>query len=103
MIAALVLATAALTGCGQTPRIDASSDAALESSLGRITAGMSNEEKRKFFESCGKFIAPLDPKDKPVPGRVAGSLAARYRQIDGLTAAQVLAKAASESSPVGER
>ncbi len=102
-LVAVILGVVALIGCGGPARIDTSSDAALESSLERITARMSNNDKRSFFESCGKFIAPLDPGDKPVPGRVPGSLAARYRQLDGLTAAEVLAKAAPESAQAKSR
>jgi hypothetical protein len=102
----LVLTAVALTGCSKPARIDASDDAALEASLERITAGMSNDEKRKFLESCGKFIAPLEPADTPVLKQVPGSQAARYRALDGLTAAEVLAKAAaagSEPAPANSR
>ncbi len=58
---------------------------------------MTNEDKRKFFEACSKFVGPPADSKSPVMKIVPGAQAERYRSLEGLTAEEVLAKAAHPS------
>jgi hypothetical protein len=98
---ACAIALVLVAGCGKPPRIDASSDEAIEASLARITARMNNDDKRKFLDACSKFIGPPPGSGGPVMKTVPGAQAERYRPLDGLTAEEVLAKAAQEGTPAG--
>jgi hypothetical protein len=93
-----------LTGCSPgspgsgVPRIDASSDEALESSLSRISKTLTEESRKEFEADCAKITAPErmkvvyrtgfeGPRDK------TASKSMPYRVIDGMTATEVHVKA----------
>ena len=90
---AVAVAGSIAVGCGggDPPKIDASSDAALEASLGAIIDRMTTEEMTRFVSDCSNMTY-RPPGDAGPDGR-APSQAGRYRPLHGLTAAEVHAKA----------
>jgi hypothetical protein len=91
----LVCAVAFLTtSCSNNTRLDASSDEALKKSMERMTAGMSDQQKKQFTEDCltvvlldGFKIALEDKGGAPL------SSAKMFKPLDGLTVAEIHDKA----------
>lgn len=100
----LVAATMALlmglgiSGCGSPATLDTSSDAALDASMKRMTAGFSEEQRNQFGSDCMVIVMPdvmkaafgaAFSREKPAPP----SKTEVFRPLHGLTVAQIRAKA----------
>lgn len=101
----LLLTHLLLAGCGGAsvgaPKIDATNDETLRSSLDRITSGMSDTERRQFEAACTALRLPQDTRRSFQAGlsKSAGlSQADSYKPLHGLTAAEVIKKAGDLSS-----
>ncbi len=84
----LLLLAALAIGCDSPPTFDGSSAEAAEASIKRMTEGMSHAEAEELGRAIAVFIAPA-----MLGG--AQSSAEMYRDIDGLTAEEIIAKAQS--------
>jgi hypothetical protein len=102
-----------LAGCG-APRFDASSDAAVDASMDRLSQGMSQEDKDKF----GLAVAALTMTDglKSAVGALVSQVEApsgtdkpetvkteMFKPLDGLTAAEIVARADDKKREVEGR
>jgi hypothetical protein len=102
-----------LAGCG-APRFDASSDAAVDASMERLSQGMSQEEKEKFgravtgltmMDGLSNAIGALAGQgpatpESATPGMVKAEL---FKPLDGLTAAEIVARFDSKTREFEER
>jgi hypothetical protein len=102
-----------LTGCG-APRFDASSDTAVDASMERLSQGMSQEEKEKFgravtaltmMDGLSKAIGVLEGEEPatPEPATPGTIKAELFKPLDGLTAAEIVARADGKTQELEER
>jgi len=86
----ILLLLVVLVGCG-APRFDGSSQKAAEASIEAMSAGMSEEESQQlaasvvtilFTENLARAFSGQKPTDAEI-----------YASLDGLTAAEIIAKA----------
>ena len=100
ILAPLVIAIviAVVTSVGETPRLDASSEASLEVSLQKMTAGMSNAQKKEFLADCMELTLPNTMKSAferafLSNGPPATTGPRMYRPLQGMNAAEIHRKA----------
>ena len=87
-----------LVGCGGTPRIDASSDAALASSIKSINSSLSEDGKKEFAGDCTTILMTTALKSAfgGAFGKEKGQAPEKtdlFKSLDGMTAAEVHARA----------
>ena len=96
LIVAVVVAV--LASVGETPRLDASSEARLRASLERMTAGMSDAQKKEFYADCIELTLPDTMKsafqltflhDRPLWSNGPRM----FKPLKGMTAAEIHRKA----------
>jgi len=94
---AVLLSLFAITGCG-SPTLDATSTETFEASKKKMTAAMSENQKRQFHQDIMAALGPeaaeantkrTFSKDAPV-----SSPTEMYKPLQGMTAEQIQAKAA---------
>jgi hypothetical protein len=94
----LVICLAAIAGCGGTPRIDGSSEAAFESSVEKVSDSLPNEKKMEFaiallaisMSHAGELLSDPANIDEASQTAMAEKV---ITELDGLTADEVIAKA----------
>jgi hypothetical protein len=102
-----------LAGCG-APRFDASSDAAVDESMERLSKGMSQDEKEKFgqavtaltmMDGLSKAFGVLTGQEPATPAPATpGTLKADlFKPLQGLTAAEIVARADGKTREFEER
>jgi hypothetical protein len=102
-----------LAGCG-APRFDASSDAAVDASMDRLSQGMSQEEKEKFGQAVAALtvmdglsmaVSALEGKGPamPVPTTPGMAKIELFKPLDGLTADEIIARADGKTRELEER
>ncbi|HUT33277.1 MAG TPA: DUF6694 family lipoprotein [Planctomycetota bacterium] len=85
-------------GCGNTARMDTSSDEAVKKSIEKMTAGMTDDEKKEFIADCMAVVFP-DMMRSAFEGAFGerkeeiATRAALFQPLDGLTVAEIHAKA----------
>lgn len=97
-----------LSGCGGTPTVDCSSEAALDASIKRISGSLTEQQKSQFASDCVTVTAPALMK-----AAFAGAFAkggerpaqpdklAIFKPLDGLTSGQVHDKAEEVRRGIG--
>jgi hypothetical protein len=97
-----------LAGCG-APRFDASSDAAVDASMERLSNGKTQEEKEKFGQAVTALTmmnglsTAFDALTGQVPATPGAVKADLFKPLDGLTAAEIVARAESKTRELEER
>jgi hypothetical protein len=97
-----------LAGCG-SPRFDASSDAAVDASMERLSKGMTQEEKEKFGQAVTTLTminglsTAFDTLTGQGPATPATVKTELFKPLDGLTAAEIVARAESKTREFEER
>jgi hypothetical protein len=109
-VAVTFLLFACIEGCGGSPRLDASSDATLEASTKRITAGMTEEQKKAFVSDMGAAVLPGAMKSvfenafkkgaNKTPPQSGHEV---FKPLHGMTASEIHAKADRERQQLKER
>jgi hypothetical protein len=85
----------ALAGCGggPPPKLDTTSDESTAVSLKAMTDGMSDAEQKRFEEDC-KIAALPGQYESPSSAPKGDGPKDKLRSLDGLTAAEIRARAA---------
>ncbi len=91
-----------LASVGETPRLDASSEASLETSLQRMTEGMSDAQRKEFLADCMDLTLPDTLRSAfqhafLSNGPPASNGSRMFKPLQGMTAADIHRKA--EAAP----
>ena len=89
---------AVLAAVGETPRLDASSEVTLGDSLQRMTAGMSDAQKKEFLADCVELTLPDTMKSAfqlafLSNGPAASNGPRMYKTLQGMNAQEIHRKA----------
>jgi hypothetical protein len=96
---AALLSLFTIAGCGGAPKLDASSMAAYQASVKAMTADMTENQKRKFAADTMAALGP-EAADENMKRTFSKEKSAvdpvdMYKPLDGMTVAQIEAKAAA--------
>lgn len=92
-LAFMLLFSVVLVGCGSEPTLDTSSEEAFKTSMERMTADMSPEEAAELQVAIQEILFDelFGSLGNGMPSEAIGASVAK--EIDGLTASEILAKA----------
>jgi hypothetical protein len=94
----IAIALALLASMGETPRLDASTEATLEASLQQMTVGMSDAQKKEFMADCMELTLPDTMKSAfqlafLSNGPPASNGPRMFKPLQGMTVAEIHRKA----------
>ncbi len=96
-------------GCSGAARLDASSDDALKKSLEKMTAGMTDEQKKQFLGDCMAVVLPeamknafqdAFKKDKQAEPATSSKL---FKPLDGMTVGEIHDRAESARAQMRDK
>lgn len=89
----LVVLLLAVPGCSRPPRMDASTDESAKASVEKMTAGMTEEQKKEFLADAAVLMAK-DAADRfGTESKRRTTRTELYQPLHGLTVAEIHAKA----------